>query len=167
MLLNRIGAAMDYRKAGIEDADELSRLRVEMLLEEDPYDGGFQSVLYKNTKQYILEELKDGSFSAWVAVEGSLILAMGGAAYFTLPPNSWCPAGKTAYIGNLYTLPGYRGQGIASRLLELITAEAKDRGCQRILLTASAMGRPLYEKAGFCPGHDAMALYPFGIKENT
>ncbi len=139
---------MNYRKANLEDADKLSQLRVEMLLAEEPYGEGFQSVLYKNTRQYLLEGLRDGSFSGWVAVEGDMILAMGGAAYFTLPPNGWCPAGKTAYIGNLYTLPGYRGQGIASRLLELITDEAKDRGCQRVLLTTSAM-----------------VLYPFGIKE--
>ena len=90
---------------------------------------------------------------------------MGGESFFTLPPNDWCPSGKTAYISSMYTLPDYRRQGIASRLLTLIIGEAKERLCQRIWLNASDMGRPLYRKFGFADSATAMGMYPFGIMQ--
>ncbi len=155
---------MEFRKATLRDVDTLSRLRSDMLREEEDYSDAFINLLYQNTKQYIENGLAAHSFSAWVAVEGGTIVAMGGAAYFTLPPNDWCPNGKTAYIGNMYTLPALRRRGIASRLLALITEEAKENLCQRILLNSSDTGRQLYEKHGFAASPTAMALYPLGIK---
>ncbi len=155
---------MEFRKATLLDAETLSRMRSDMFREEENYPETFLNLLFGNTKQYIENGLADGSFSAWVAEEGGDIIAMGGAAYFTLPPNDWCPGGKTAYIGNMYTLPSFRRKGIASRLLALIIEEAKENLCQRILLNTSDMGRPLYEKHGFADSPTAMALYPFGIK---
>ena len=155
---------MEFRKATLRDVDTLSRLRSDMLREEEDYSDAFINLLYQNTKQYIENGLAECSFSAWVAEEGGTIIAMGGAAYFTFPPNDWCPNGKTAYIGNMYTLPAFRRRGIASRLLALITEEAKENLCQRILLNSSDAGRQLFEKHGFAASPTAMALYPLGIK---
>ncbi len=155
---------MEFRKAALSDVEVLSRLRVDMLREEENYSEAFLSLMFGNTMQYIKNGFTDSSFSAWMAEDNGNIIAMGGAAYYTLPPNDWCPSGKTAYIGNVYTVPAFRRQGIASRLLSLIIEEAKENLCQRILLNASDMGRPLYEKFGFAGSPTAMAMYPFGIK---
>jgi len=158
---------MEYRKATLSDVDKLSLMRVDMLCEEEAHLKAFLDMLYQNTRRYIEDGLNDHTFSAWIAIQNDTIIAMVGAAYFTLPPNDWCPAGKTAYIGNMYTLPAFRNQGIASQLLSLITQEAKENQCQRILLNSSDMGRPLYEKHGFAASPTAMALYPFGIKPDA
>jgi GNAT superfamily N-acetyltransferase len=158
---------MEYRKAALSDVDDLSRLRVDMIREEDDYPESFLDLLYRNTMQYIESGLADRSYSAWVAEEDGAIIAMGGVTYYALPPNDWCPSGKTAYIGNVYTLPAFRRQGVANRLLTLIINEAKENKCQRILLNTSDMGRPLYEKHGFSGSPTAMAMYPFGIMQET
>ena len=86
---------------------------------------------------------------------------MGCISYFTLPPNDWCPSGKTAYVGNLYTTPPFRRNGIAKEIIKLLIDDAKERSCERILLNTSELGEPLYKEIGFDFSPTAMAYYPF------
>lgn len=158
---------MNFRKATLQDLNVLVELRAAMLREEEDYPETFLDLLVKNTKQYTETGMADGSYSAWVAEEDGATVAMGGATYFALPPNDWCPNGKTAYIGSVYTRPAYRRQGIAMRLTSLLIEEAKAQKCQRILLNASDAGKPLYEKLGFADFPAAMALYPFGLQSEA
>ena len=60
---------------------------------------------------------------------------------------------------NMYTVPEHRGKEIASKLLEYLMEEARDRGCTKVTLNASKMGRPLYEKRGFTDLHNDMVFY--------
>jgi GNAT superfamily N-acetyltransferase len=153
---------IEYRKATLVDAEMLTRLRMAMLCEGANLTDEFRKKLRGNTMRYFLGSLSDGSFSAWLAEDAERIVATGGAAYFMLPPNDWCPGGSTAYIGNMYTGPEYRGRGIATKLLSLIMEEAKGKGCERIVLNATAAGRPIYEKYGFIDWPDAMVYLPNG-----
>ena len=50
---------------------------------------------------------------------------------------------------NMYTNPAYRRKGIAYQTLNLLVADAKNKGIDAISLEATEMGRPLYEKFGF------------------
>lgn len=152
-----------YRKAAPPDTETLARLRGDMLCDETGYPEAFASLLRTNTAQFIADGLADRSVAAWVATDGDRIIAMGCVNFFSLPPNDWCPSGKTAYIGNLYTLPAYRKQGIGGNLLTRLVEEAKSRHCERILLHATDKGRPLYKAHGFEGSPTAMACYPFGI----
>lgn len=53
-----------------------------------------------------------------------------------------------AYLGDVYILDSYRGQGLSKRLMECIMAHPHLQGLRRwILLTSTAAG--LYEKYGF------------------
>ena len=114
----------------------------------------------EHTRQYITRSFKDGGFITFVALFDEMIIGMCGLSLFMLPPNDWCPSGKTGYIGNLYTLPAYRGSGIGTKLFSLTLDEAVRRDCGRILLHATEMGRPIYEKFGFSPSDTAMAFFP-------
>ncbi len=154
---------MDFRRATLHDVDALTILRIGMLREEEDYSDSFLNLLMNNTKQYVESGLADTSYSAWLAEVDGAAIAMGGITYFSLPPNDWCPNGKTAYIGGVYTLPSYRKQGIATKLMNLLISEAKVQKCQRILLNSSDMGKSIYEKMGFIDSPSAMALYPFGL----
>ena len=152
-----------YRKADSDDVEILSELRLEMLCENKDYGGRLKAELYENTKQYIENGFKDGSFVSWVAMNThSKIIATSGLTFYTLPPNDWCPNGKTACIGNLYTLPDFRRKGIARHLIALNIEEAKKNGCQRILLNATDTSKSLYENFGFETSDTAMAYFPFG-----
>jgi GNAT superfamily N-acetyltransferase len=154
---------ISYRNANIDDIDILTQMRVSMLCDGTDYADEFKEKLQNNTKQYMINGFRDKNFFAWVADLNGEIIAMSGLTLYVLPPNDWCPSGKSAYIGNMYTLPDFRGQGIGSKLLILAMEAAKEMGSERILLNATDMGRPIYEKYGFENSTTAMAHYPFGI----
>ncbi len=59
---------------------------------------------------------------------------------------------------NMYTKPDYRRQGIAFKTLDLLVADAREKGITAILLEATDMGRPLYAKYGFVKMNDEMEL---------
>lgn len=154
---------MEYKKASLSDIGILTDMRINMLCEESPLTDGQKRLIAEKTMEFLFNGLSDNSVVSWVAANAGDIVGMGCVNFFSFPPNDWCPIGKTAYIGNMYTLPGFRGQGIALTILTYLVDEVKSRQCQRILLNATDMGRPLYEKCGFEDSPTAMALYPFGI----
>jgi GNAT superfamily N-acetyltransferase len=47
------------------------------------------------------------------------------------------------------TDPGHRGKGLATRLLAVALAEARERGCATSSLQSSALGEPIYAALGY------------------
>lgn len=150
----------EYRKATEYDVETLSKLRATMICNEGVYDKTFKEELYKNTLEYLNKGLVDNSVSLWVATQNNEIIAMCCMNYFILPPNEISLSGKSAHLGNMFTLPDFRNKGIASRLLALTVSEAKDRQCDRIILVPTDNGKHLYEKFGFQPWFGAMVFFP-------
>ena len=56
---------------------------------------------------------------------------------------------RSGWIGNLIVEPDYRGRGIGETLFTQALTALQDAGAESVWLTASEMGRPLYEKRGF------------------
>ena len=79
---------------------------------------------------------------------------------FVRPPYPGNLAGREAYLLNMYTLPDYRKQGIASALLDAMEAEAIARRFGKVWLHASEAGRPLYERIGFVANPAYMEWQP-------
>lgn len=159
--------SVTYSEAGMSDLHMLAAMRIRMFEEEHPLSDGQKRLISENTKQFLFDGISKDTAVVWTAVCSEQLVGMGVVNFFSLPPNDWCPSGKTAYIGNLYVLPEFRRKGIASELLNCLVEEAKKRECQRILLHTTEMGRPLYEKFGFGASPTAMAFYPFGIKPES
>ncbi|KYG36762.1 acetyltransferase [Bacillus gaemokensis] len=67
--------------------------------------------------------------------------------------------GKEAYILNMYTLPEYRGNGLAKKLLQHCIKECKENGVKRIWLHSSKDGELLYKKMGFTHKTNEMELF--------
>lgn len=147
---------IEYRKATLADLENIVRLRIEFLCEIKPQTDEKIQQLRQNNMQYMQTGLIDGSFAAYLAITNGEIVATGGLSMYLLPPNASCPNGKMGYISNMYTLPSHRGHGIASKLFALLVEEAKGHGCERIMLHATDMGRPIYEKQGFTNATDTM-----------
>jgi predicted GNAT family N-acyltransferase len=57
--------------------------------------------------------------------------------------------GETAKLGRVAVAPEARRRGIASRLIALGEAEARDRGAHRVALAAQTGALALYERAGY------------------
>lgn len=153
---------IQYRAATPQDIDSLTALRQQMMLEGGKWDADALDRPVHNARAYFHTAFGDGTLTASVAECDGEVVGMGCASFFALPPNDWCPGGQTAYLSGVFVQPGHRGRGIATELLRLLMAAAHARGCERIWLHASDMGRPIYEKAGLTPSDDLMACFPFG-----
>ena len=156
---------MELCRATSGDAVEIAKLRIDMLCEADRIPDGLLYKVMNNTATHMETGLADGSVVYWLAVEEAQIVGMGCISFFMLPPNDWCPNGTTAYVGNMYVVKSHRKQGIARLILSHLLREADERGCERVLLNTTEMGKPLYKAMGFEDSATAMALYPYGIRQ--
>jgi len=150
-----------YRTAVPADAPALAQLRGVFLLEAGGVPSDAERLAMEPLfRAYFQASLEDGSFVAWLALEDENIVATSGIVFYAVPPTFDNRSGKTAYIMNMFTLPGYRRRGIAGELFRRTVGEAKARGCGKITLHATCEGRPLYEQFGFREVPGDMEFFP-------
>ena len=149
-----------YRRATSNDANALTRLRIEFLKEVQPAETRQYSEveLQVSLNEYFSKNLENEQFVAVLAVFDGEIIATSGLCFFQITPGFTLIDGREAYILNIFTLPKWRGNGIGKRIFELILQEAIGRGYKRIALHATDEGRPMYEKFGFKLSGDEMTL---------
>ncbi|MGG4380631.1 GNAT family N-acetyltransferase [Priestia megaterium] len=137
---------MKFRKATVNEIDKLIYLRKKQLVDEgiDP-----NQEIDPELKEFFTNKMSDGSLIEWVVEDNNEMIATGAIIFFEFPPTYTNKSGKKAYITNMYTKESYRGQGIATKLLTKLVAEAKTAGIIKIWLGASRLGRPVYKKFGF------------------
>ena len=93
---------MRYRRAVPEDAENMAAFRIRMLCEKTSLERENLERIRENTRRYYVEGMGNGSVVCWIADCDEGLVGMGCATFFALPPNAWCPDGKTAYLGNIY-----------------------------------------------------------------
>jgi GNAT superfamily N-acetyltransferase len=148
-----------YHKAGRDDLEILVKTRLEMLrsVNKIPEAEDLKEVAGR-CRDYYSESFEKDTHVACLVYDGEKIIGCGGISFYQVMPNIKNPSGKKAYIMNIYTVPEYRGKGIATKVVDLLVAEAHKRNIQKISLDATAMGRPVYERYGFVPDDTAMKL---------
>ena len=149
-----------YRRVTLDDLELLTAARVEFFADSHKELTDAQKAdLYADNMIFYEETLADGSFTAFLALDGDTLAGIGGVNFFRIPPKPKNKTGRSAYISNMYTRPEYRGRGIATKIFALLVDEARERGCGKVILHASDMGRPIYEKYGFNMQKNAMEYY--------
>jgi ribosomal protein S18 acetylase RimI-like enzyme len=132
-----------------ENAEGLTDIRMEYLREDFPGMSDEQAErIRERLPKYYAEHL-NRDFFAYVTEDNGTIIGSAFLVLQEMPPNSNFPHGRTGTVLNVYVRPEYRRQGIASKLLELLIADAKAMELDFIELKASAEGYPLYRKLGF------------------
>lgn len=143
------------RRAIIDDAQQLAKLLQEI--------GWFEAFRGRDLKDSVAkvesrlrECLADSSHSVYVAEQpGGEI-----AGYASV---HWLPylfmAGPEGYVSELFLRDAARGQGLGRRLLDIIVAEARARGCSRLSLlnlrSRESYQRQFYIKAGWLERSEA------------
>ena len=157
--INMNESIFEYRKATIEDIDELVRTRITVLCAANKLsDEVDMSVVEKESNAYYKRTLETGEHIAYLVYDNGLFIGAGGVSFYQVMPTYHNPSGKKAYIMNMYTNPQYRRRGIAFHTLDLLVRDAREQGISQIALEATDMGRPLYEKYGFVKMEDEMEL---------
>lgn len=141
---------MVVRRAGREEVDSWARLRVAMLVEEGLLAPGEDPIgLRTAVAAWLGERLETPTFGAFVAEAGGLVVGSGGISIYDSPPGPGL-ATREAYIMSMYTDPAWRRRGVAGMVLAALLDFARAAGgVGRVWLRASAMGRPVYLRAGF------------------
>lgn len=146
---------IEFRKADIDDLEQLIELRYDMLREVNQIeDCEFDEDFVKATENYFASDKQ----STYIAEEGNNIIACATICYTDVMPTFDHPNGRRARIMNVYTREEYRRRGIAFKLLDMAVQEAEFRGVTEIGLDATDDGRELYLNYGFTPSDEYMVL---------
>ena len=149
----------EYKKATIEDIDELVRTRSIVLRAANKLsDDVDMSLVEKEAYEYYMRAFETGEHIAYLVYNNGTFIGAGGVSFYQVMPTYHNPTGRKAYIMNMYTASEYRRQGIAFHTLDLLIKDAWEQGVSQIALEATDMGRPLYEKYGFVKMEDEMEL---------
>lgn len=146
---------MKYRKAAIQDLNQLVELRKKQLVDE-----GIEPNIDIDTELYdfFQSKLTDGSLIQWLVEDQNEIIACGAIIFYDFPPSFTNKTGKQGYITNMFTREDYRGQGIATKLLKILVDEAKELSVSKLWLGTSKLGKPVYKKFGFQETNEWMEL---------
>ena len=149
----------EYKKATIEDIDELVRTRIIVLRAANKLaDDVDMTKVEQQSYEYYKRTLETGEHITYLVYDNGTFIGAGGVSFYQVMPTYHNLTGKKAYIMNMYTAPEYRRQGIAIHTLDLLVRNAREQGVTQIALEATEMGRSLYEKYGFVKMEEEMEL---------
>ena len=144
---------IEYKRLTDNELDTFIKMRINQLREE----GAKENIdLYPALNDYYARHMADGSFVAWLALDGDKIIGTSGMSFVEKPPYFGCPSGKIGLLSSMFTDKEYRRKGIASELLKRVVDEARNYGCGTVQITASEMGVKLYTAFGFTHNHNFM-----------
>ena len=148
-----------FKRAGVGDASLLAAMRLEMRKErETAVCPVSEEEFFRCNLEFFRTQIASGSFIAFIAYEGDQAAACSGLSLEIHPPSYENMSGKIGYVTNMYTRPAWRRRGLAALLLDRLAETARQEGCRRLCLNASAMGRPVYLRYGFSLIDGEMAL---------
>lgn len=142
---------MNIRMAMINDVVTLIKVRFDYFTAEKWEMTDDQRVsISSQLQQYYSKHLNLDFFAALVEDDSGNVISTAFLAISEVPANLLSfPTGRTGTILNVLTYPGYRRMGYATNALNLLIDEAKRQNLSYIELSASELGKPLYEKLGF------------------
>ena len=147
-------------KASIIDMDQIIGLRLALLTELGELKSSEEKhLIEKSTREYLRKALSNNEFISYMAKTDDKAVSISGMVLFNRPPYLENLKGVEAYILNMYTIPEYRGNGLAERLLEHCIKESKKSNVKRIWLHSSEKGKHLYKKMGFTEKSSEMELF--------
>ena len=155
------------RRCTPDDAATVARHRVEMFREmgDVPTDDLARELLAKSILA-MTATLVDGTYVGWFAIDGGGKVIAGAGVHIkpSLPRISHdhlrVEDTPVPLAVNVYTESDWRGRGVARALMRVVMEWASAQGTDRIVLHASAAGRPLYESLGFRPTNEMRWFVP-------
>lgn len=138
------------RLATLDDVELLTDLRLQMRRERETAELSVSEETFRrNNLDYFSKFIADGSYVGVIAEIEGKVAATGGICFHNHPPSYSVPNGKSACLLNMFTLPDFRGRGLAGKIVAFLVEEARKADCCQVFLNASVMGKGVYEKFGF------------------
>jgi GNAT superfamily N-acetyltransferase len=134
------------------DLDLVCRHREQMFRESNA-PGRTEEILKTQTSHFrpwLAQRLGDRSYSGFIVEDDGKPIAGIGLMVIEWPPGPLHPTqDKRGYVLNMFVEPSHRKQGIGKALMAAADQEFARRGVSFMVLHATRMGRPLYERLGW------------------
>ena len=142
---------MTIRLATLDDMQTYIRARFDYFAAEGwAVTDEWRRDILPQLRGYYRMHLNKDFFVSFAETDGEVA----SVAFLTIcemPANISTPTGKYGRILNVLTYPEHRRKGYSTQALGLLIQKAKDENLSCLQLSASDMGKPLYEKLGFKP----------------
>lgn len=154
---------MVIRKAGINDIDELIKIRI-AYLKEDYGNISLEQIdqLKRQLKEYYSNHI-DSDMIAYISEENSEVISSVFLIVIEKPANPTFMSGKIGNILNVYTKPEYRKKGIGGQLLKSAINEARKMNLSYLELKSTKAGFKLYNELGFEEEHSDYVQMKFKL----
>ena len=107
------------------------------------------------TRQWIRERLSDGTLVGFIVrVEDGRVAGSGCIWLRNEQPRPTNPRMVVPYLMSMYTERAFRRKGVGRLIVKSALEWCRERDYDRVVLHASAAGRPLYEEFGFEPASE-------------
>jgi len=129
--------------------EELWRPFAEEMAALDPYNELAEGIS-DTALAYRREQFEDPDVATFVAERDGALVGYTAVQFSESPPVF--TRGPEATISGVYVRPDYRGEGIATALLDRAETWASDRGCEYVTLSVNAdnaSAKGLYESRGY------------------
>jgi GNAT superfamily N-acetyltransferase len=154
--------SIDIRRATVADTSILAEHRLSMFRDMGSVQPDVEASLRDAATAHIRDAMQLGEYAAWLAYpvrEPQRVVGGAGVQLRRLLPRpevggARVLVGREGIVLNMYVDRDYRRRGVARRLIETILAWVPDTDIVRLVLHASAEGRPLYESIGFVPTNE-------------
>ncbi len=149
----------NIRKATLEDVEIIVKHRCAMFTDMNRLKETGIAAMAEQTRQYLREAMPGGEYLGWLIypdTQPDLVIAGGGIQLRRILPTpskdgTTSLSGLQALVLNIYTESEWRKRGLAELIMREILTWCKENENQpvNLVLHASTMGRPIYEKLGF------------------
>jgi GNAT superfamily N-acetyltransferase len=142
--------SITIRKATTIDIPEIVKQR-RLMFEAMGFEDTHKLHLTEEASfNFFTEKISCDMFHGWVAVTNTgRIVCNAGLIIDQHPPGPNNLSGKIAYVFNLFTLPDFRRQGIARKIMQTILEWTRELGIIVLTLHATEEGENLYKSLGF------------------
>jgi len=148
---------MDTLEAQAIHLPQIVKLKLTMFEE-----AGLGHLLASNFKPSVLSDYQklyeSSEAKHFLAADGDSIVSMVGGFIKSDIPYCYFTNPRYGFVGDVYTMPSARKQGLATTLNGLVLDWLKKEGVGMVRLLASGAARPIYEGFGF-QETDEMVLF--------
>lgn len=141
---------MNYRIATLDDLPRLALLRWEFRSAggEAPIED--ESTFAQRYLAFVRDGVESGQWTYWVAEapEGEIVAQMALCTVRSIPRPSRS-SDQWGYLTDCYTRPSFRDKGIGRQLLAHVTAWARTRDLEMLVVWPSERSQTFYARAGF------------------
>jgi GNAT superfamily N-acetyltransferase len=149
------------RRATVSDVPQLAELRRAFTYEDPPDAAVVRDDFDAAFAKLVSDGIETGRWIVWVADVDGEIVSHAFVGVIDKIPRPTVGFSAIGYLTNVYTRPGFRGQGLGTLVLDAVTTWSRDSDVELLVVWPSEESVPHYERHGFADrGEPLVWLHP-------